>query len=243
MVEVPYTVKFIGFYPDPQLSSYVRFLMFKVMDYCPYDSAIDLQVLALSNLFLVNIDVKYVHEKFQGSGEFATVEVALELAEKALYGQIQVWRELRFNDQRMDQRKQPAQKISVLLVDDDPISTKLIETCLNKQGCEVYQVNSGDEAVFTIKNHAFSFVVMDWNMRPLNGRQTLKILDSTVNVNKGIHRPKIPVLTYSVNEQDEINFPRTENLYQFAHLSKTSSLQSTFDATKKLVDQFNGHTH
>ena len=238
MYDTPFSIKYIGFTPDPQLDSYAKFLMYNVIDYCPYDSLVSLQILALSNLFLVNINVKYVHAQFQGLGEESSVEAALGSAEKSLLAEIKIWRSSRFNP-RNTRNERPLQKISVLVVDDDPLSTKLIEACLNKQGCEVYKVNSGDEALFTIQSQDFNFVVMDWHMRPLNGRQTLKALDSSIHVNQGIHRNKIPVLTYSVSEEDDIHFPRTDNLYQFAHLSKTSSIKRTYEITKRLVDQFN----
>jgi CheY-like chemotaxis protein len=115
-----------------------------------------------------------------------------------------------------------------------------MEACLQEHGCEVHQVSSGDEAIFSFKNGEYRFVIMDWNMQPLNGRQTLKIMDSNVHVNKSAMREKIPVLTYSVNNEDQISFPRTENLYQMAHLTKTSTLNKTFETTKKIINQING---
>ncbi len=236
MSDSPFSVKYEGFKPDDQLDAYIKFWLYKILEYCPYDSFIHVKVLALTNRYLVDLNVKYIHEQFHGLGEEITIEMALEAAEKSIYQQVKSWRENRFGDE-----VKVSHKINVLVVDDDPLSTKLIEACLSEQGCKVSQASSGNEAIFKLNTQDYNLVVMDWNMRPLSGRQTLKIMDSKVNVNKGASRSKIPVLTYSVYNQDKISFPRTENLYQFAHLSKTSSFKNTYSMTKKLIEQLNGY--
>jgi CheY-like chemotaxis protein/ribosome-associated translation inhibitor RaiA len=233
--DAPFSIKYEAFEPDEQLETYIQFLLYKVIDYCSYDSFVHLHLVKMTERYFVDLSVKYIYEDFHGLGEDANVEVALEAAEKSICTQIKKWKSSRFSDQRSSSVK----KIKVLVVDDDPISTKLIESCLHEQGCEVSRVSSGDEAVFSLKARHFNFVVMDWNMYPLSGRQTIKILDSAININKGIQRDKIPILTYSINNQENVKFPRAENLYQFAHLSKKSSINRTFEITKKLIQLFN----
>ena len=232
MYDEQFVIKYEGLESDDQLKNYVKFWMYSILDYCPYDSFVNVHILALSNRILVEINVKSVHNKFCALGEEDTVEGALETAEQSLYAQIKQWRKTRFSEQ-----PQIKSKMNVLVVDDDPMSTRLIETCLSKQGCEVFTASSGGEAIFKLKSRKFNFVVMDWNMRPLNGRQTLKLMDSNININKGPDRKKIPVITYSSYRPDQIHFPRIENLYQFAYLSKTSTYKTTFETTKQLIEQ------
>lgn len=234
MYDEPFVITYDGVIPDDQLKNYIKFWMYSILDYCPYDSYIKVHVLALTNRFLIELEVKSVHEHFFSFGEEDSIEAALETAEQSLYAQIKHWRKVRFAD-----HTKPQQKLSVLVVDDDPISTKLIEACLQEQGCDVFKASSGEEAIFTFKSRKFNFVVMDWNMRPLSGRQTLKLLDSNININKCAQRTKLPVITYTSNRPDQVSFPRTENLYQYAYLSKTSTFKTTFETTKKLVDQYN----
>ena len=232
MYEAPFSISYDGFKPDDSLDNYIRCWLYNVLEYCPYDSNLSLRVVSLTRRFLAEINVRYTHEQFNGLGEEISVEDALISAESALYTQIKKWRASRF---------QPAvnsnERLKVLVVDDDPVSTKMIEACFHDQGCDISKATSGAEAVFTLKSKNFNFVVMDWNMIPLNGRQTLKIMDSCINVNKGLDRHKIPVVTYSSNSREAIDFPRTENLYQYAYLSKTSSLKRTVTLIKRLVEQ------
>lgn len=233
MYDNGFSIKYEGLTPDEKLENYLKFWLYEIQEYCPYDSYIEVRIIALTKLFLVELDVRYTYERFYGLGEDTTLESTLEAAEKSLYEQIKKWREIRFKSVSFND------SIDVLVVDDDPLSTKLIEACLSEQGCDVVTVASGEEALFSLKNKSYSFVVMDWNMRPLNGRKTLKLIDSNLNINKQPQRKKIPVLTYSSYSEDKISFPRTENLYQFAYLSKTSSFKRTFETTKKLVEHFN----
>lgn len=234
MYDSIYSVKYEGLESDEQLENYVKFAMYNIIDYCPYDSFVKVRILALSQRFLVELNVKSSQERFCGLGEEDTVEDALDAAEQSLYVQVKQWRKTRFNESSTSNKK-----LSVLVVDDDPLSTKLMETCLIQQGCDVFTATSGGEAIFSLKSRKFNFLIMDWNMRPLNGRQTLKIMDSNININKSASRAKIPVITYTSNNQDQISFPRTENLYQFAYLSKSSTYKKTLETTRTLIGHYN----
>jgi CheY-like chemotaxis protein len=120
-------------------------------------------------------------------------------------------------------------------VDDDPISVKLIESCLSQRGCETFVVDNGQDAVDEIFEHAYDLIILDWNMPSMNGLQTIKMLDETADLSAtGIQNKKVPVLIYSASPRSQIVFPKSKTFRKIGYLQKTS----TYDSIRKTTDLF-----
>lgn len=61
--------------------------------------------------------------------------------------------------------------IHVLVAEDNPISQKLLEHLLQKNGCLVKLTNNGQEACKTFLEHSFDLVLLDLEMPVMNGEK------------------------------------------------------------------------
>jgi diguanylate cyclase (GGDEF)-like protein len=64
----------------------------------------------------------------------------------------------------------------VLLVEDDPISRKILETILQKEGFDVTSVENGRIAVELFRNRFFPIVLTDWLMPEMEGPDLCKAI-------------------------------------------------------------------
>ena len=68
------------------------------------------------------------------------------------------------------------QAVRILLVDDDPSSTRLYRAMLANDGHEVITVDSGIDAVEAAAAERFDLVITDFNMPGIKGDVTLSLL-------------------------------------------------------------------
>jgi len=80
-------------------------------------------------------------------------------------------------------------RLSVLLVDDEPIVGKRLRPALEKNGFEVEIYEDGAGAVARIVERPFDIVVTDIRMEPVDG---LKVLDAALKHNP---RTKVIIIT------------------------------------------------
>lgn len=77
---------------------------------------------------------------------------------------------------------------SILVIDDDEVVIKLVESTLKKYQFEVLTATDGQSGIETAKTHHPDAILLDRNMPELNGNETLKILKKDINT------ANIPVL-------------------------------------------------
>ena len=87
-------------------------------------------------------------------------------------------------------------KLNVLVVDDDFINLKLMETMLKKnENVErVFQAKNGVEAIDILKKENIDLIMLDIIMPVMDGLEMLKIIKSDKNLNS------IPVIVLSTDE-------------------------------------------
>ena len=64
--------------------------------------------------------------------------------------------------------------MKVLIADDDPISRKLLQSYLQKWGCEVMAAENGLEAWSCFERDEFPIVITDWMMPELDGVELVR---------------------------------------------------------------------
>jgi DNA-binding SARP family transcriptional activator len=76
--------------------------------------------------------------------------------------------------------------VLVLLVEDDAVSSALVEGFLNESGYEVVTVSDGGEALIEIGRRRFDLLILDINLPTLSGLRLFEIM-----IQKGIDTPAI----------------------------------------------------
>jgi DNA-binding response OmpR family regulator len=62
----------------------------------------------------------------------------------------------------------------VLVVEDDPITLKILCTTIEKHGFSSIKVTNGSDALLHLKNHNIHAVILDLNLPDMNGIEILK---------------------------------------------------------------------
>ncbi len=83
-----------------------------------------------------------------------------------------------------EEKLKTSDKKSILIVDDDNFTRKLLTQLLTKQGYEVTSVGDGVEALITIGKMRFDLIVSDITMPNLDGIKLLELLKQ-----KGVETP------------------------------------------------------
>lgn len=223
-------IKYEGFQPDSESETWVQQSLLKILDSCPYDSRMLASIVDEGLQYRVTISVVHQSGKFDVEASAETIIEAVQAANQRLGKQLEEWRIVRFKD------KNGQEVFDVLLVDDDPISIKLLEACFHQYGCRTVAVPSGERALEKVGSKKFDLIVMDWNMPRLDGEQTLKALDRKIGHLSGASAlEKLPVLTYSVYDKNKIEFPSTQHLFRFGHMSKLTSFQTLQSITSEFL--------
>jgi serine/threonine protein kinase/CheY-like chemotaxis protein len=104
------------------------------------------------------------------------------------------------------QRKKPLKpsilkrRYDVLVVEDNPITAKIMETMLTKLGCRSVIVNNGAEAVRCANGDVrFDVIFMDLRLPIMDGDDAARMIKSVVNVNQST--PLIAVTAFEVDKE------------------------------------------
>ncbi len=92
----------------------------------------------------------------------------------------------------MDNNKKPANSINILLVEDKPITQKVVKLMLNSLGHEVTLANNGQDCVEIYEHGKFDLVLMDIQMPVMDGITATKLLREN-------HRELPPIVGLSAN--------------------------------------------
>ncbi|MFA7091745.1 MAG: response regulator [Arcobacteraceae bacterium] len=122
----------------------------------------------------------------------------------------------------------------VLIVDDQEISREILQDILENFGYETLQAANGVEAIEMVKqaddaNVPFDFVLMDWYMPKLNGKEAIKAIYELAKEKK-IKKPIPSILMVSAHSKEEIHL---EDIQIDSFLAKPVTSSTLFDALTK----------
>src|SRR5574344_80348 len=122
-------------------------------------------------------------------------------------------------------------KFKILVVDDQEISRIILKDMLESFGYIFFEAKDGIEAISMIKeteasNEPFDFILMDWNMPRLNGKEAIKKIYELYN-QKEIKKTIPSILMVSAYSKDEINL---DDVHIDNFLTKPVTSSTLFDA-------------
>lgn len=125
-------------------------------------------------------------------------------------------------------------KFKILIVDDQEISRIILKDMLKNFGYITLEAKDGLEAIDMVKkaeieNTPFDFILMDWNMPRLNGKEAIKRIYELYE-NKEIQKTIPSILMVSAYSKDEINL---DDIAIDSFLSKPITNSTLFDALSK----------
>ena len=89
---------------------------------------------------------------------------------------------------------------SILVVDDEKNICRLVESALRQNGYEVASVNSGEEALVSIKNCSFDAIILDVILPGMDGLEALRQIRATPSC----HHIPVIMLTSKNSEFDSV---------------------------------------
>ena len=78
-------------------------------------------------------------------------------------------------------KKEPRSHFPILIVEDDPVSRRLLEKTLVKAGHEFVSVENGRKALEEFKERFFPIVLTDWMMPEMNGLELCRAIRERTN--------------------------------------------------------------
>jgi len=117
----------------------------------------------------------------------------------------------------------------ILLIDDEELVIKSVGKLLNKEGYEVINCESGEEAIERIKNENVDLIVCDVRMPKLSGIETLKNIREFIKTNNRKAVPEILITGYA----DEEATKQAEALRVAEYLYKPFDLRDFLACVKR----------
>ena len=225
-------ILYLGFLADENVQAFIKSELYKILDAFPKNSAIFATVTDKESRFTIELVARHQDKELMALGEGDLLAAALSLALQSLRQQLSLWPK----DRAVDLLKKDS-ALEVLLVDDDPISVRLLESCFLQQGCTTHVAMDGAKSTGMIYDNVYDLVVMDWNMPGLDGPQTLKAMDKKLRSGHGDARKKVPVLTYSIYDKERVHFPKLQSFQHLGHLPKSTSYRILRGCIRSFLDQ------
>ena len=128
-----------------------------------------------------------------------------------------------------------SKRFKILIVDDQEISRVILKDILENFDYVTYEAKDGIESIEMVKeaeasNEPFDFILMDWNMPRLNGKEAIKKIYELYN-QKEIKKNIPSILMVSAYSKDEINL---DDVHIDNFLTKPVTSSTLFDALAQI---------
>lgn len=101
---------------------------------------------------------------------------------------------------KMQQGTQKVSKTKVLIVEDEPLSRKVLQAFLDSLGAAVTLAINGKDALSQCQQHKFDLILMDCHMPEMDGFTASKLIRETCSLNK---QSTIIAMSAHVEQKDE----------------------------------------
>lgn len=218
------------------------------MELCPSDSSMDLEINKVGDHFEMVAHVYHLGGAFTSVCSALTLDDVIKNNMDKLYKQMRHWREHRFDTDENKKNltpndgKQTDTAPRILIVDDELGSTKILQTCLEKVGCNATYVSSGTAAIEEILSKPYDLVFLDWIMPDMNGGEALmkiQLINSSTN-NVNTEQKPVPIITYSSHVRNDLEMPDCKDFEFIDHWTKSTPLTELLAKTKDAISKVSG---
>ena len=241
-------IKFIGFAPKPEFIASLQDKLYHLSDICPYDSSLNVTIVKKTIQFEFSIVLHFVGGRMEADSFGTNLDRVKAKALDKLYDRICQWHTERFNSEAssaLAARPQPGsteRAPSVLIVDDDLLSTQFLDHCLKKSGCETHIVDNGHAAIEQIATQKYDLIFLDWNMPGMNGSETLLSAENLIAYDRMLNtrytNMRLPVITYSGEARKNIHLPECHHFRFVDHWDKSTPLHQLLHQASDVLFRF-----
>jgi CheY-like chemotaxis protein len=238
-------IKIRGFDPEPQFIASLHERLERISELCPYDSSLILTIAKMTVQYEFSIVLHFVGGRMDAESLGPSLDkVTIKTFDK-LYARICQWHTERFDSESHSPTSQAASrgsKPTVLIVDDDPISTQFLDHCLKRSGCQTHSVDNGHAAIEAIASNSYDLVFLDWNMPGMNGSETLLSAENLISydhsLNSRFAQQKMPVITYSGEPRNNIRLPECHHFRFVDHWDKSTPFHQLLNQASDVLFRF-----
>ena len=131
--------------------------------------------------------------------------------------------------------------INVLVIEDEPAASLVLQRSLQSAGCKVDLSFDGYSALNKVVEKDYELIILDWMLLTMNGREFLRLADSRIRAQLGANnaREPIPVVICSSKEIDDIELPIVSSFGYYYYWNKSlpfSTVINSLDTILKKID-------
>lgn len=235
-----------GFFIPTEYVSQYRSFFERLLDQAPIGSGINCTLSLIPSLstFKVSLQVKLSEDEKPDDDidiEFydKSLDAAFQNSIKELYNRLRSWRTSRFGDDLSGPTKFTC-KPNILIIDDDPFSAKVLDSCFNYLGCSSKKIRNAKTAVeeLTENKVIYDLIVLDWTLKEMNGGELIELADFMIGPKTDEEKKmgiKRPVLAYSGMAKRGLPFHTYENFEIVQSIDKRAHFSDLVVHVRKII--------
>ncbi|CEK10032.1 PAS domain-containing hybrid sensor histidine kinase/response regulator [Legionella hackeliae] len=90
---------------------------------------------------------------------------------------------------------------TVLVVEDNPIALRIVESLLKKAGCRYMSVSQGEDALPLIENESFDLILTDIGLPGISGQE---LTEAIRMIEKNNQKPNLPIIGLTAHAADKV---------------------------------------
>lgn len=129
---------------------------------------------------------------------------------------------------------------TLLVVEDDPASHRLIQLALRETDCQIQWARDGFEALeMLVHGRVPDLIVLDWNLPGWGGAEVLTAFDREARRDSTLRElmttQKVPYVIYTSSNADDLMVPRTENFFCVDYWHKPITVSAVRARAERLL--------
>mgnify|MGYP000911737183 FL=1 len=131
--------------------------------------------------------------------------------------------------------------IEVLVIEDEPAASLVLQKSLQSAGCKVDVSYDGYSGINKLLEKDYELIILDWMLPNMMGNEFLRLADSKIRAQHGANntREPIPIVICSSKEIDDIQLPIVSSFGYYYYWNKSlpfSTVINSLDDILKRID-------
>ncbi len=127
--------------------------------------------------------------------------------------------------------------IEVLVIEDEPAASLVLQKSLQSAGCKVDTSFDGYSALNKLVEKEYELIVLDWMLPTMTGKEFLRLADSKIRTQLGANnsREPIPVVICSSKEIDDIQLPIVSSFGYYYYWNKSLPFSTVINSLETIL--------